>query len=96
MVPQAAHDAALAFVVDENSIAYARRGVNRAEDGAIVIARVPGVAVVPHPNSTTAPLALRANVEFNRVLHEHVVIADVFAINSTSPAFALTNSCALC
>jgi len=41
------------------------------------IARVPGVAVVPHPNSTTTPLALRANVAFNRVLHEHVIIVQI-------------------
>jgi len=36
--------------------------------------RVPGIAVFPHPGSDTAPLALRANVEYNRVLHQHVVI----------------------
>jgi KUP system potassium uptake protein len=36
--------------------------------------RVPGVAVFPHPSKETTPLALRANVEFNHVLHEHVVI----------------------
>ena len=41
------------------------------------ITRVPGVAVVPHPNSTTTPLALRANVAFNRVLHEHVIIVQI-------------------
>jgi KUP system potassium uptake protein len=45
------------------------------------ITRVPGLAVVPHPNSTTAPLALRANVEFNRVLHEHVVIVQILTTN---------------
>ncbi|MGV8909905.1 MAG: potassium transporter Kup, partial [Propionicimonas sp.] len=50
------------------------------EDG---ITRVPGVAVVPHPNSTTTPLALRANVAFNRVLHEHVIIVQV--INENVP-----------
>jgi KUP system potassium uptake protein len=36
--------------------------------------RVPGVAVYPHGNPDTVPLALRSNVRFNRVLHEHVVI----------------------
>ncbi len=36
--------------------------------------RVPGTAVFPHPTDETAPLALRANVEFNRVLHERNVI----------------------
>jgi KUP system potassium uptake protein len=37
--------------------------------------RVPGVAVFPHPNATTTPLALRANVDFNRVVHQHVITA---------------------
>ncbi|HEX6755279.1 MAG TPA: potassium transporter Kup [Mycobacteriales bacterium] len=38
------------------------------------IGRVPGTAVFPHPSKDTTPLALRANVEHNHVLHEHVVI----------------------
>jgi KUP system potassium uptake protein len=38
------------------------------------VARVPGTAVFPHPTKETTPLALRANVEHNGVLHEHVVI----------------------
>ncbi|WP_231567605.1 potassium transporter Kup [Sinomonas humi] len=38
------------------------------------IPRVPGVAVFPHPNRDTTPLALRANVEHNHVLHERVII----------------------
>ncbi|MYM19810.1 potassium transporter Kup [Brevibacterium sp. 5221] len=41
------------------------------------ISRVPGVAVYPHGDPTTAPLALRRNVEFNHVLHEHVVILTI-------------------
>ena len=45
------------------------------------IVRVPGLAVVPHPNSTTAPLALRTNVDFNQVLHEHVVIVQIITEN---------------
>src|SRR5438270_1817532 len=36
--------------------------------------RVPGTAVFPHPTGETTPLALRANVERNHVLHECVVI----------------------
>ena len=36
--------------------------------------RVPGSAVFLHANVETTPLALRYNVEHNRVLHEHVVI----------------------
>ena len=39
--------------------------------------RVPGTAVFPHPTKDTAPLALRQNVEFNRVLHEHIVLISV-------------------
>jgi len=36
--------------------------------------RVPGTAIFLNPNSATTPLALRYNVEHNRVLHEHVVL----------------------
>jgi KUP system potassium uptake protein len=43
--------------------------------------RVPGTAVFPHPTNQTVPLALRANVEFNGVVHEHVVIISVLAEN---------------
>lgn len=37
-------------------------------------ARTPGTAIFPHPTMETAPLALRANLEHNGVLHERVVI----------------------
>jgi KUP system potassium uptake protein len=43
--------------------------------------RVPGIAVFPHPTKDTTPLALRANVEFNRVLHENVVVLSVVPMN---------------
>jgi KUP system potassium uptake protein len=43
------------------------------------ITRVPGTAVFPHPTKETTPLALRANVEHNHVLHEHVVIVSALA-----------------
>jgi KUP system potassium uptake protein len=43
--------------------------------------RVPGTAVFPHPTKATTPVALRANVEFNRVLHEHVVLVSVRSQN---------------
>ena len=43
--------------------------------------RVPGTAVFPHPTKDTTPLALRANVEHNHVLHEHVVIVSAAAQN---------------
>jgi KUP system potassium uptake protein len=39
--------------------------------------RVPGIAVFPHPNKDSTPLALRANVRHNHVLHEHVIIVSV-------------------
>ena len=45
------------------------------------ITRVPGTAVFPHPTKQTTPLALRANVEFNHVLHERVVIVTVLSEN---------------
>ncbi|MFZ7089289.1 potassium transporter Kup [Curtobacterium sp. RRHDQ10] len=41
------------------------------------IPRVAGVAVFPHPNKDTTPLALRANVEHNHVLHERVLIVSI-------------------
>ena len=39
--------------------------------------RVRGTAVFPHRGNKTAPLALRANVEHNHVLHENVVIVTI-------------------
>ena len=41
------------------------------------VRRVPGTAVFPHPGKDTTPLALRANLSYNHVLHEHVVIISV-------------------
>jgi KUP system potassium uptake protein len=41
------------------------------------VERVPGTAVFPNPSSHTTPLALRANVELQNVLHERVVIVSV-------------------
>ena len=38
------------------------------------LARVPGTAVFLNRGKDTAPLAMRANVEHNHVLHEHVLI----------------------
>jgi KUP system potassium uptake protein len=43
--------------------------------------RVPGTAVFPHPNKETTPLALRANVEHNKVLHEDVLIVSASSAN---------------
>jgi len=39
--------------------------------------RVPGTAVFLNRADKTAPLALRANVEHNHVLHEHVMIVTI-------------------
>jgi KUP system potassium uptake protein len=41
------------------------------------VQRVPGVAVFLNQNLHTAPLAMRANVEHNHVLHDHVLIVSV-------------------
>ena len=41
--------------------------------------RAPGTAIFLNRGKATAPLALRANVEHNHVLHEHVII---FAIET--------------
>jgi KUP system potassium uptake protein len=38
------------------------------------VPRVPGVAVVPHPDKRTTPLALRAAVEHFHSVHQHVLI----------------------
>ncbi len=45
------------------------------------VPRVPGVAVFPHPNKETTPLALRANVEHNGVVHQRVIIVSVLTAN---------------
>ena len=47
------------------------------------IQRVPGVAVFPHPNATTTPLALRENVDFFHVVHRHVILVQI--INENVP-----------
>ena len=46
------------------------------------VLRVPGTAIFPHPSDETVPLALRANVEQNKILHEHVVIVSAQARRS--------------
>ncbi|SDX85137.1 KUP system potassium uptake protein [Modestobacter sp. DSM 44400] len=43
--------------------------------------RVPGTAVFPHPGKETTPLALRANVEHNKILHTSVLIVSASAQN---------------
>ena len=39
--------------------------------------RVPGTAVFLNRNNSTTPLAMRANVEHNHILHRHVVILSI-------------------
>ncbi|MDQ6849153.1 MAG: KUP/HAK/KT family potassium transporter [Actinomycetota bacterium] len=41
------------------------------------LTRVPGTADLPHASKEATPLALRANVEFNHVLHEQFAIVSV-------------------
>lgn len=43
--------------------------------------RVPGLAVFPHPGKETTPLALRANVRHNEVLHDAVIILTASSAN---------------
>ncbi|MGY1729204.1 potassium transporter Kup [Geodermatophilus sp. SYSU D01062] len=52
------------------------------------IPRVPGTAVFLHPGKDTTPLALRANVRHNGVLHQDVVI--VSAVSATVPHVPLS------
>ena len=44
--------------------------------------RVPGTAIFLNRGKDTAPLAMRANVEHNEILHEHVLILSI----ETTPA----------
>jgi KUP system potassium uptake protein len=41
------------------------------------IRRVPGIGIFLNSNQNTTPLALRANVEHNHVIHDHVMIVSV-------------------
>jgi KUP system potassium uptake protein len=43
--------------------------------------RVSGIAVFPHPGKETTPLALRANVAVNEVLHDGVLIVSAKSAN---------------
>jgi KUP system potassium uptake protein len=45
------------------------------------IPRVPGTAIFPNPSMKTTPLAFRANVEHNHVVHERVVIISADVVN---------------
>ncbi|MGN6302457.1 MAG: potassium transporter Kup [Angustibacter sp.] len=45
------------------------------------VPRVDGVAVFPHPNKDTTPLALRENLDHNHVLHREVLIVSIETLN---------------
>ncbi|HET8599081.1 MAG TPA: potassium transporter Kup [Segeticoccus sp.] len=45
------------------------------------VPRVNGIGVFPHPNKETTPLALRANVDHNHVLHREVLIVSMRTAN---------------
>jgi KUP system potassium uptake protein len=57
------------------------------------VPRVAGVAVFPHPNKDTTPLALRANLEHNHVLHEEVLIVSIETLNVPHVAFEDAFTC---
>ncbi|MFI6172221.1 potassium transporter Kup [Nocardia sp. NPDC051052] len=54
-----------------------RQFVDELQDHQPPLVRVPGTAVFLNRGMETAPLAMRANVEHNHVLHEHVVIMSI-------------------
>jgi KUP system potassium uptake protein len=54
-----------------------REFVDGLRDSTPPLVRTPGTAVFLNRGNETAPLAMRANVEHNRVLHEHVIIMSI-------------------
>jgi KUP system potassium uptake protein len=54
-----------------------RAFIDRLRDDKRPLARVPGTAVFLNRGKQTAPLALRANVEHNHVLHEQILIVSI-------------------
>ena len=54
-----------------------REFVDRLRKAGSSTLRVPGTAVFLNRGNQTVPLAMRANVEYNHVLHQHVVIVSV-------------------
>ncbi|HMD93533.1 MAG TPA: potassium transporter Kup [Trebonia sp.] len=50
--------------------------------------RVPGTAIFLNRGKATAPLAMRANVEHNQVLHDHVLILDIQTLPAPHVAVA--------
>ena len=43
--------------------------------------RAPGTAIYPHPGKQTTPLALRANTQFNHILHQRVLVVSLQSEN---------------
>jgi KUP system potassium uptake protein len=54
--------------------------IQELHDDALPVVRVPGTAVFLNRNKVTAPLAMRANIEHNHVLHDHVVLLTIQTI----------------
>jgi KUP system potassium uptake protein len=54
-----------------------REFIDSLRDSEPPLVRMSGTAVFLNRGKETAPLAMRANVEHNRVLHEHVVIMSI-------------------
>jgi KUP system potassium uptake protein len=60
--------------LDEGSL---REFIDRIHNKKPPLPRVPGTAIFLNRGKATAPLAMRANVEHNHVLHEHVIILSI-------------------
>jgi KUP system potassium uptake protein len=54
-----------------------REFVGQLRDYEPPLVRMPGTSVFLNRGKQTAPLAMRANVEHNRVLHEHVIVMSI-------------------
>jgi KUP system potassium uptake protein len=54
-----------------------RTFVNQLRDGKRPLTRVPGTAIFLNRGKETAPLAMRANVEHNHVLHQQILIISI-------------------
>ncbi len=54
-----------------------RKFVRDIKDRRTVLPRVPGTAIFLNRGGTTTPLSMKANVDHNHVLHEHVIIVSM-------------------
>jgi KUP system potassium uptake protein len=64
--------------VDEGSLREFIDGLHTCQPP---LPRVPGTAIFLNRGKTTAPLALRRNVEHNHVLHQHVIMLAIETLN---------------